>query len=150
MSRMSDYDLTLRLNEGLQERLDQEKRRNADLAKQLSTVREWMANQASTRSPALNAAVRDLSDTLLWSDAAEQPQPTASPGAIAATASLFERVAVLEGRCRTLEAELVKLGASVRDTNIAITSNNNALREVADMLPPELHPDEGKYDDGRG
>jgi len=70
------------------------------------------------------------------------PQPveeavrhTVSPGAIAVTASLFERVA-------DLEQELVKLGDKLHmldgDLNRQIQSLTEALRDVADIHPEGL------------
>lgn len=111
--------------EDLQERL-------AETQRQLAEVRKWMADQAS--GP-LGVAVQCLSDALLWADAPASPCPdrkhTASPGAIAVTASLFERVA-------NLEDELNTFGASVKPVNDSIVGFRDRLADLEDCVPGDL------------
>jgi len=119
----------------LESRLQQEQEHSADLSRQLRIVREWMAEHGEGHA---RPVVRELSDSLLWADHGDpcphlRDQP--SPGAIAVTASLFERVAVLED-------EMVKLGDRLHmldgDLNRQIQSLTKALREMADIHPEGL------------
>lgn len=104
-----------------------------DRERQLAEVRKWMAENGEGYDRPL---VKELSRRLLWCDKGPDGRPAPDP----LTAERVE-----QDDTPGLDA----MRAAVGTYSARIT----ALEELAERLAnyiPELHPDEGKYDDGRG